>query len=240
MPRVTLTFDPQRLLPVGAGTCCVDTAADYVAACAAMQRVVRATAEPLAVVVYDTLVAGWLRAFAAMYGSDYIEVRQYTEQQALTDRWKVPIPTTVSAPDILRAGLLEIEVTPRAGQTFEDVLLEVFYGDLFGYATFPAERLADFLNRFDAARWPVNEQKPLVARTLRERLTQWERQESNEARRWLIGQLRTNPAELRRKLAAYQLLQGYDAALVEKNPRGRCGPHPASPPRLRPVIACQS
>jgi hypothetical protein len=216
MPRATITFDPQRLLPADASTCRVESAADYVPTCAAIHHALHTAGETLSVFVYDKIVAGWLRAFASQYGSDHIDVRQYTEQQALTDRWKVQVPTGVLPQDIIRAGLLDVDVTPRAGQTFEDVLLEVFYGDFFGYATFPAERLADFLNKFDSDRWKANEEKPIVARTMRERLAHWEGRESNEARRWVIGRLRSNPAKLRHKLATYQLLHTYGDEPVEK------------------------
>lgn len=214
MPRVTITLDLQRLLLPRSDAQLVESVADYVPTCLALRQTLHTSSGHLEVFVHDVTAGAWLRALADAYGPDHIVVSEHTAQQALADRWNVVIPATVSRQDIVQAGLLDIQVTPRAGQTFEDVLLEYFYGDFFAYSIFPVERLASFISGVDLPQWQANERKPLVIRTFRDRLTQWERKETNEARRWLIDRLRTDPAQLREKLGAYKLIRNYPASLV--------------------------
>jgi hypothetical protein len=216
-PPVTITIDLDGLLPTAA-VFPVDAVGDYVPACLAIRATLRqpGVAGSLEVRVRDGVAAVWLSAAAAAYGDEWIGVRHYTARQALRERWQLDVPAIVTDRDILQAGLLDQVVTPRTGQSFDDVVLEQFYGDIFAYPCFPIAHLPALLAAFDPDRWRENERRVVVTRVYRARLASWVRRETDESRRALIDRLRTAPDQLRRDLVAYAVLRGYPAQLGER------------------------
>jgi hypothetical protein len=217
MPRVCITLDPYRLLPTVADGISVENPEEYVAACLAIRKAIRDSdaTHPLNVRVYNNVAGDWLREWTSQYGDERVEVRRMTAQAALQERWGIEIPA-LSDTDIIRSGLLEEKVTPREGQSFENVVLEHCYHPFFAYAAFPDRYLAEFLNQAEKVNWGRNANRPIVARIFSERLEQWENRESGDARRKIISCLLKDWQGLRLSLAAFKLVKNYPQDLGEK------------------------
>lgn len=217
MRAATITVDLQRLLPASADAVRVESVGDYLAACVRLRAALHGEAPAgVDVRVYDATAAAWLADVARLYGDARLAVRRYTAREALAERWGVSPPASVVDGEILQSGLLDAEVTPRPGQTFEDALLEYYYGAAFAFPRLPWGHLATLLNEFDAERWAANARRALVLRTYRARLGQWAQREPDEARRGLVGRLAEDPAAVRTELASFKLLRRYPPALREK------------------------
>lgn len=203
------------LLPAAPKVYLVESVADYAAACLAVRNALHAGSKTqLEVRVHHRTVGAWLRQWAGAY-PDQIQVRTYTALDALQERWGIEIPRQYEQ-EILRSGLLEAQVTPREGQSFENVVLEYFYHDFFAYPTFPPEHFARLLNQVDPARWEANAKRPLVTLIFRQRLEQWRQKENNTARQALIERCMRDVIGLRQAFAAYKVLRGYPPELAKK------------------------
>ena len=212
---VSITIDPDRLLPTTRGAVVVGSVGEYVPACAAL-RAALAGSDPVEICVHDRTAAVWLSTLAASYGPQRVTVRRYSARDALAERWQIAIPPSVTDVDIRQANLLDEQVTAREGQSFGDLLLEHFLSGLFAFRTFPKIHLPALLDDVDPERWRAATRRPLVARTLREKLTRWESAATNDAVRDLVRRLTDNPAALRRDLCGYLVLRGYPSSLGEK------------------------
>lgn len=215
MSRIVITLDADGLLSPEAGDRLVQSTSDYVLACIDLRQALHdSESTSLRLLVQHRATGTWLLGLAQTYG-ERIKVQRYTPREALRERWRLDVPPQVTDDQILQAGLLGEQVTPRAGQSFEDVLLEHFYHSLLAYPAFPAEQFGRLVAEFKSAPWKDNERRVLVANIYRERLNLWEQHELNEGRRWLIAQFRANPDQLRNLLSSYQVLRRYPASLGE-------------------------
>ncbi len=215
MPRTSVTLDPDRLLPPNEEALVVEGVEDYVSACLALRAALHEK-RGLDIRVHDPVTGSWLAGVAQGYGEKRVTVHKSSAREVLRDRWNVLVPAGVSDREIIQSGLLSVELLPRNGQRFDDIILEGFYGGTYAYPSFPATLLAAMLNEYDAVRWEENSRRPLVARILRERLSYWETRETSEARRLLIRSLRDNPARLRNDLGSYKLLRSYPPELADR------------------------
>ena len=161
------------------------------------------------------MAAEWLKEWAAKYGEQLVQVRTYSAYEALKDRWGIQIPV-ISDSEIIRSGLLDEKVTPREGQSFENVVLEYCYHPFFAYAVFPERLFADFLNQAERINWDKNANRPIVSRIFVERIEQWVNKESNDKRRVIISRLAKGWQELKRTLVSYKLVKNYPPSVGEK------------------------
>lgn len=214
--RILLILDPNRLLSAKPQVKTVESIADYVPACLLIRQTLRAKQKTkLELLVHHKTVGAWLREWLKPYGSDLVQVKAYTACDALEDRWGIQIPLEYER-EIVRSGLLDINVTPREGQSFENVVLESFYHDFFAYPSFPSSQFARLLNQVDASRWTTNSKRPLVARIFHQRLDQWSKKETNEARKELINRLSRDISSLRQSFATYKVLRDYPSSFAAK------------------------
>lgn len=216
MARILITLDPYRLLVSGSTGITVDSPADYVSACEQIRQVIHdAETTALEVRVYDATAGEWLKDWAGKYGEQLVQTRTYRAYDALKERWGISIPS-LSDSEIMHSGLLDEQVTPREGQSFENVVLEHCYHPFFAYLAFPDRHLADFLNQAEKIDWKKNANRPIVARIFRERLEQWKTKENNDARRAILDQLLINWQDLRLSVAAFKLVRNYPQSVGEK------------------------
>ena len=74
-------------------------------------------------------------------------------RSSIANRWSIDIPTSVTNEDILSASLLSLDINPKPGYSFEDVLLAQFYAPIFTANTFPFTQVTTLLNSIDQRRW---------------------------------------------------------------------------------------
>jgi hypothetical protein len=204
-PRAIITIDKDRLREVPPGSVLVESVADYPRACQQIRHALHQVAgEPLEVCVRQRAVARWLSERASSWGSERVVLRQHTAAQELRERWRIEVPVTVSDADIFASRLMQEDVRPEPGQSFDDALLAHFFSPELLFAAFPLGRLAVLLSDYDEERWKAARKRPLAAQALAARLKKWEESASNEALRTLVRRLRDDPELLRRDLGLLQ------------------------------------
>lgn len=216
-PSVRLVLDPNRLSQAPAEAFVVEKIGDYAPACAHIKTRLHVSSkgEPVSeIYVRHRAVGRWLEAWAVQWES--IEVRHQTPRAELARRLQTEIPPDVSDADIVGSELLAIEWQMPSGQSFDDCLLEHFYGSELLRPAFAVARLAALLNQFDALGWKSAALRPVAVAALRARLAQWEKSAPNEATRNLIQRLRDEPKRLKRDVGAYKMLRHYPAGVGQK------------------------
>ena len=215
MPNVTIIIDIDHLLDDQKATLVAEKVSDYPFAYLALREAIH-SASTMSVQVRNRTLATWLARCAASYGETHITLLTYTPRDALKDRWQIDIPPDVSDQNILQSGLLDIQIVPKEGQDFWDILLEYFYNDGFTYGIFPLGKLSTLLNSFHKTQWKAAAQRPLAIRAQREKLTQWMRTADSDNIRAIVQYLMRDPANLRHDLISYKVLQNYPQRLGEK------------------------
>jgi hypothetical protein len=181
---------------------------DYAPAYARMAEAIHA-GYPLTVVVRHQTCGTWLLAAQQKYGSGRIRSEEVSYRRRLADLWGVEIPAWVTDEAIARSALLDVPLQAQPGQSFENVLLEAFYGPFLVYDRLPLVYLADLLMNYDPERWTKAEQRPLVREVLTRRLQAWADAATSEGERLVVEGLQHDPVALVRKLAQVKVLAHY-------------------------------
>lgn len=208
MPASIIIIDVNHLLDDQKATVVVEKVSDYPYAYLTLKEAIH-KGSAVSVHVRNPTVATWLERCAASYGDRYITLRSYKPCDALKERWQIAIPPDVSDQDILQSGLLDVQIVPKEGQDFWDILLENFYNEGFTFKAFPSGKLSTLLNSFHQTQWHAAALRPLAIRAQHDKLTQWMRTADNDALRTIIQVLMRDPASLRRDLISYKVLRNY-------------------------------
>jgi len=209
---VEIVYDPGKLLaPVGFDYVVTGTA-DYIAAVQLIKETVRAGGPPLRRILVQEPVAGiWLERFAHSYNDVTLRFSSISAHALLAERWKTPIPDSITDEAILASGFLQTDLVPRSGQSYEDIVLEHYWGEFFTFVTFPFAMAGDLVESLDPARWQVNRDLPLVMQALRARRESWLAQTKRAEQRDLITTVFDHPAETKERLGRYRLVWRYPA-----------------------------
>ena len=216
-PFVRLLLDPNRLSQAPDEAFVVNEIGDYAPACARIKARLHSSSSNervFEVCVHHRAVGRWLEAWASQW--EDVEVQHQTPRAELARRLQTEVPHDVSDADIVGSGLLEVTWQTSLGQSFDDCLLEHFYGSELLRPSFAVARLATLLNQYDALQWKSAALRPLAVAALRERMAQWEKTAPNEATRTLIQRLRDEPQLLKDDVGAYKMLRHYPAAVGQK------------------------
>jgi len=212
---VRLLFDYAGITEPEKGQKVVAEIGDYAAAYDRMARALHA-GEKQQLVVRDRTCAAWFRVAQGKYGAERIEVVEITHVSKLAEGWGVTVPEWVSDAEIEASHLLDVDLRAAPGQSFENVLLERFCSPFLVYDRLPLNYLVDILMNYQPSRWLSDGQRPLVKKVLRRRLDAWEEVARSDGERYLIGELRRDPARLMRTLAHLKVLQGYPAEVGQR------------------------
>ncbi len=213
--QITITLDSDRLIDREPRAIQVERVSDYAPACLAVRTALEANSE-VSIEVRNRTVASWLTAFARGCSDNAVSVHAVTPRTALAEKWRIALPAALTDAEIMQARLLDLSLSARAGQSFNDLILSHFYHDILTSTTFPVGQIAQLLNDYDESEWRAAGSRAIVSRTLNERIDQWSERAQNEATRSLIATLRSNPEELRRNIARFRLLKAYPKKLIEK------------------------
>lgn len=207
--RVELCLDLNRLLEPIPGDVVVDDVAAYAGAYAALTDALHEGAS-LRVVVRHRACAAWLQQARAKYGTSRVALREITYRHLLQEKWGIPVPPWVTDNDLAASRLLELpQLLPTAGQSFEDVVLDAYWGNPYAQDKLPEGRLADMANAYNAETWAAAEEVPVAGAALARRLQQWRTTARNAGEEWLIDLLRSDPGRLGAVLSRLHVLRGY-------------------------------
>ena len=211
---VEIVGDLAQLLEPTEFGCVVTAVWDYVPA---VQRIKQAVAaqEPLQVLVRDAACAVWLRRFAASYNSSIVSYATTTAREILARRWRTVIPEHITDEAILASAFLEVDIVPRTGQPYEEIVLEHYWGEFFTFVRFPLRLAGEMADSLDPARWEVNQGCPLAVQSLHACKERWLEHTTRRELKELIRAVFEMPGELRNLLGRYELLKGYPATVAQ-------------------------
>ena len=153
----------------------------------------------------------WFKNMSSRYPQGTFIFETVDARHALEERWKVPIPASVTNEEILQTGLLTLDIQPQAGYSFEDTLLAHFYDPIFTAKGFPFTQVTNILNAFEPQRWKDSKAIPLLRRTLDKRLEEWKSKCHSNAQRQLVDWIAADPIKLKYLLMRFRVLQNYPA-----------------------------
>jgi len=209
---VEIVCDTGKLLePVGFDHVVAGTA-DYVTAVQLIKQAVRAGGVGLRRILVRDPVAGiWLERFARSYNDAALRFSTISARALLAEQWKTAIPDSSTDEAILASGFLKAAVVPRSGQSYEDIVLERYWGEFFTFVAFPFALAGDLIESLEPERWQVNRTLPLAMQALRARRESWLAQAKRTEQRELITAVFDQPAETKERLARYRLVWRYPA-----------------------------
>ncbi|MEW6180946.1 MAG: hypothetical protein AB1522_13585 [Chloroflexota bacterium] len=203
---IKIIYDPQGLTSAGE---------DRVREISAYPRLVKSCLTSLSegkdqtIILVQPVLLQWFKNMSARYPQGTFVFETLDARLALAQKWGMEIPASVTNEDILQAGLLELDLQPQPGFSFEDTLLAHFYAPIFSAKTFPFTQIAALLNAIEPQRWREHKAVPLLARTLHNRLEEWKSKARSSEQRRLIELFAADPFGLKRSLMQFRLLRGY-------------------------------
>lgn len=205
---IRIIDDPHRLLKIQTNEIKVNSFTEYLILYERLLESIH-TGQNLHILVHHPTILQWLKNMASRYPQGTFVFETMDARAALARQWGIEIPAHVTNADILQAGLLEIDVQPQPGFTFEDTLLAYFYAPIFTAKTFPFTQITAMLNAIEPQRWQANQAIPLLARTLHIRLDEWVNKARSGEQRHLIELFAADPMGLKRNLMQFRILRSY-------------------------------
>jgi hypothetical protein len=157
----------------------------------------------------NSVILQWLKNMASRFPQDTIVFETIDARGALSQRWDIAIPAYTTNEEILQTGLLESDLRPQPGFTFEDTLLANYYNPILTSKTFPFTKLPSLLDAVDPQKWKANLGIPLLARTLHTRLEEWKSKTRSSEQRQLVELFAADPIALKHQLMRFRVLQRY-------------------------------
>jgi hypothetical protein len=174
--------------------------------------------QDLRVLVRDKTVGRWLKVMAQRYGSAYITLEELTVRGQLQQQIGVEIPKNITDQQILDSGLLDLHIPALPNATFEDYVLEVFFGR-FLIVPLGLRRVGEIIASYAPEQWQAALRRPLVREAYRKRVRQLRGQLQGEGRlaeQQLLEWIDTSPELFIRNLSALRLLSAYPLALGKR------------------------
>lgn len=186
--------------------------------CAVYKRILQSihTGNELRVHVRHKKVASWLNLMAQRYRPEKILFKPLTVRSYFEERTGISVPLQYSETEISSSGLLELNI-PASGQvSFEDYILEIFFGGFLN-KTDVVLRVNEILAAYESEQWQDAQRRPLVKKILQERFRQLRSElKGKVAPLQLLEWLEKSPEIYIRNLSALKLLRFYDTSLGKK------------------------
>ena len=209
---VEIVGDPARLLEPAEFGFVVAAVPDYVPVIQQIKQAV-AVGGSLRVLVHDPTCAVWLERFAASYSDAMVCYSIRTTRDLLAKRWQTEIPEHVTDEAIHASGFLEADIVPRAGQSYDDIVLEHYWGEFFTFVRLPLPLAGELIDSLDPARWQANQGRPLAMQALQACQERWLGQTKRRELKKVIHAVFETPGAIKDHLGRYKLLQRYPPKL---------------------------
>ena len=171
----------------------------------------------LDVLVRNSTCFTWLSCLKEQYGSEYIKIHINTPRNILKQKWNLQtLPDDITDRQILDANLLKLEITPKRGENFQNIILEKFYSSFLTYLELPISRLTDLLNDLVKDKKLQNTRKTfLVYQQYEKRFDEWAAKAKDDDIVVLIENIKSNPENIRIELMKYKLVKNYPREISE-------------------------
>jgi hypothetical protein len=161
-------------------------------------------------------VAGWLNVMAQRYGSEIISFTSLTVRSYLEGHIGIAIPSQYTEADIKASGLLQLNIPASTQTSFEDYILEIFFGSFFNKPEM-ASRVNEILAAYDVEQWHAALRRPIVKKILQERFRKLKAESNGKpAVLQLLEWLEKSPEVYIRNLSGLKLLRYYDVSLGKR------------------------
>lgn len=171
----------------------------------------------LGILVRNSTCFAWLSRLKEHYGSEYIKIYINTPRNILKQKWNLQIlPDDITDRQILDANLLKLEISPKRGENFQNIILENFYSSFLLYSEFPTSKLTDLLDDLLKDKKLQNSRKIfLVYQQYEKRFDEWVEKAKDDDIIVLIGNIKSNPENIRIELMKYKLVKNYPREIGE-------------------------
>jgi hypothetical protein len=171
----------------------------------------------LDVLVRDSTCFTWLSRLKEQYGSEYIKIYINTPRNILRQKWNLQtLPDDITDRQILDASLLKLEISPKRGENFQNIILEKFYSSFLTFLELPISRLTDLLNDLVKDKKLQNNRKTfLVYQQYEKRFDEWAEKAKDDGIKDLIENIKSNPENVRIELMKYKLVKNYPIEISE-------------------------
>ena len=171
----------------------------------------------LDVLVRDSTCFTWLSRLKEQYGPEYIKIYINTPRNILKQKWNLQtLPDDITDRQILDANLLKLEITPKRGENFQNIILEKFYSSFLTYLELPVSRLTDLINDLVKDKKLQNNRKIfLIYQQYEKRFDEWAEKAKDDDIIVLIENIKSNPENIRIELMKYKLVKNYPREIDE-------------------------
>jgi hypothetical protein len=171
----------------------------------------------LDVLVRDSTCFKWLSRLQDQYGSHYIKIMENSPREAIKRQWHLEhLSDDVTDRAILEANLLDLRITPKNYEKFEDIILENFYSNYLTCPELPIGRLVELLEDLVTNRWEDNRKIPLIFRQYEKRLDEWKEKRKEKEFKKIIEDLRNEPRILQQQLKNYKVVKNYPSEIGKR------------------------
>ncbi|CAG0942559.1 hypothetical protein ANRL1_00980 [Anaerolineae bacterium] len=209
---VELLADKNRLVQDAEDAMRVASPAEYVEAFLRIKQAL-VTNTPLKIVIQDSTCALWFQRFAKNYSPSRVTFQEITARSLLGQKWGTVIPDNVTDSDIINSGLLDSKIPIRGHPSFDEIVLQAFWGDLFLFREFPLRYVSDLANQYDATTWQASRRLPLAVRVMASKRQEWIAKAKGSEQRQLVDRYFADPGLFKTMLFEFQLVRGYPSEL---------------------------
>jgi hypothetical protein len=172
----------------------------------------------LRVSVKDKTVGRWLKIMAARYGPADITLEELTLHDQLSKQIGIEVPEHITDQQITSSELLDLSIPAAQTTTFEDYILEVFFGS---FLTLPGglRRVGEIVAACELEQWEAALNRPLVREIYQKKVRQLRKELQSEGRiaeAQLLDWIVASPEFFVRNMSALRVLSGYPLALGKR------------------------
>ena len=165
----------------------------------------------LHVVITNNQVGKWLSILQKRYGKETITVEEINFRKQLAKQIGISIPESITDQQIKESSLLDLSIPASTNATFEEYLLEVFFGN-FLISDGGLKRIGDFIANYETDQWNAALKRPFVKDLYLKRLREIRSHLNSEKKggeKVLLNWLEESPQVLIRNLSALKMVIGY-------------------------------
>lgn len=216
MIRLTI-LDPSLNLALPAADLTISEMDHYVSG---YDRIVKAihARKDLHVVIINKQAGKWLTILQRRYGKEIVEVEEISLRGQLSKQIGISIPETITDQQIKDAGLLDLSIPAPANTSFDEYLLEVFFGT-FLISDGGMKRIGEIAANYDSDQWEAALKRPLVRELYFKKLKSIRGQlkaENRDGETVLLDWFEQSPQVLIRNLSAVMMLLGYPETIGKR------------------------
>lgn len=172
----------------------------------------------LQVVILDKQIGKWLSILQNRYGKDAIEIEEISLRQQLCKQIGISIPDTITDQQIKESKLLDLSIPAAANSSFEDYLLEVFFGS-FLTSESGLKKIGEIVTNYEPDQWEAALKRPVVQELYRKRLKEIRTHlvsENRNGERILLDWLEESPKLLIRNLSILKMVNNYPESIGKR------------------------